>query len=201
MRYTLVDINHWVLTRKREGQTSSAVPAAAQAPSSVVASSPMDPARQFLELVNAAGGVFHNDATFPGTRMVDAERERLEEAPAADPEPGDGDDAGPMWGEAEATENIYVRAGPSPASEYVCSIAHGECFNFTRAWDTPDHTYYELLDGRGWAEDDVVVISSPRIGVKPPEVSQAFATADYKGGWIQLGPRVCDIAWDPDDFP
>ena len=122
------------------------------------------------------------------------------EAPAADPEPGDGDDAGPMGGEAEATENIYVRAGPSPAGEYVCCIAYGECFKFTRAWGTPNHTYYELLDGRGWAEGDVVVISSPRIGVKSPEVSRAFATAGYEGGWLQLAPRVCDIAWD-DDFP
>ena len=132
--------------------------------------------------------------------MVDTEQDRLE-APAADPEPGDGDDVAPMWGVAEATENIYVRAGPSPADEYVCSIAYGEYFKFTRVWGTPDHTYYELRDGRGWSEDDVVVISSPRIGVQPPEVSQAFATADYKGGWIQLGPRVCDIAWDPNDEP
>ena len=68
-------------------------------------------------------------------------------------------------------------------------------------WGTPDHIYYELLDGRGWAEDGVVVITSPRIGVQPLEVSQAFATADYEGGWIQQVPRVCDIAWDPDDEP
>ena len=134
-------------------------------------------------------------------------------------EPAEEDDAGLKWGVAEATDDLCLRAGPSLADKYVSSINNGEYFDFTGVRDTSGHKYFQLLDGRGWAEDSVRVISYPRIGAggvpawkggASPGTATAGAPA-WKGGdssqgagaaepgddrWMRyFGPAPSDLVW------
>ena len=85
--------------------------------------------------------------------------------------------------------------------------------------DTPGHKYFQLLDGRGWAEDSVRVISYPRTGASAPtrisstsqppvcsgfEPSGASVAEPGEEGdapaWVRLlGPAPSDLVWVVDE--
>ena len=185
---------------------------------------------QYYKLADGTGWAINNDVGGFSVRVISSALTRASSTPQPpvclgfEPngtsvvEPGEEGAAELKSGVAEATDDLCVRADPSPAGKYVCSINCGEYFDFTKVWDTPGHKYFQLLDGRGWAEDSVRVVYYQRIGTSAPNRISTTSQPPVCSGLEPSGasvaepgeeddatpwervfgpkPRICDLVWN-----